>query len=77
MPLRRGWSGGAKLLDKLAMRDVLHVLMRIIEGQGPIVHAVGAGGDVLTFFRSSIFSVFFLPLGERVRYKLKYFSKGR
>ena len=41
------------------------LLIRIIVGHGPTVHAVGAGGDVWTFFLSSISSLFFLPLGRR------------
>ena len=47
-------------------RGVLLVWM--IVGQGPIALAVGAGGGcVWTFFLSSIFSLFFLPLfGKRL-----------
>ena len=38
----------------------------MIEGQGPIVLAVGAGGGVVwTFLLSSIFSLLFLPLFGR------------
>ena len=37
----------------------------MIVGQGPIALAVGAGGGVWTFFLSSIFSLFFLPLFGR------------
>ena len=44
-------------------RGVLLVWM--IVGQGPIALAVGAGGGVWTFFLSSIFSLFFLPLFGR------------
>ena len=56
-------------------RDVL--LIWIIIGQGPIALAVGAGGVVWTFLSSPIFSLFFLPLSETARYRLKYVSKGR
>ena len=41
------------------------LLIWIIEGQGPIVLAVGASGVVWTFFLSSITSLFFLPLSGR------------
>ena len=44
----------------------------IIVGQGPTALAVGAGGVVWTFF----FSLFFLPLWETARYRLKYCLKG-
>ena len=37
----------------------------IIVGQGPTALAVGAGGVVWTFFLSSIFFHFFLPLSGR------------
>ena len=40
------------------------LLIWIIVGQGPIALAVDAGGVVWTFFLSSIFSHFFLPLWE-------------
>ena len=54
------------MLSKLSVRGVL--LMWIIVGQGPIALAVGASGGCLLFgyfFLSSIFSLFFLPLGRR------------
>ena len=41
------------------------LLTWITIGQGPIVLAVGAGGVVRTFFLSSIFFLFFLPLFGR------------
>ena len=41
-------------------RGVLLIWIKVI--QGPTVLAVGAGGVVGTFFLSSIFSRFFLPL---------------
>ena len=59
----RGWSGGAKVLGKLSVPELLLVWM--IVGQGPIALAVGAGGVVWTFFLSSIFSLFFLPVFGR------------
>ena len=52
------------------------LLIWIIVGQGPVALAVGAGGGVWTFFLSSIFSFFFLPLWETARYRLKYCLKG-
>ena len=42
--------------------------------QGPIVLAVGAGGDCLDIFFSSIFSL--LPVWETDRYRLIYCLKG-
>ena len=42
-----------------------------IVGQGRIALAEGAGGDCLDVFLSYIFSFFFLPLWETVRYSLK------
>ena len=43
----------------------LHLFFFVV-GQGPIALAVGAGvGFVWTFFLSSIFSLFFLPLFGR------------
>ena len=41
------------------------LLVWMIVGQGPIALAVGAGGGIWTFFLSSIFSLFFLPLFGR------------
>ena len=41
------------------------LLIWIIEGQGPIALAVGAGGGCLDIFLSSITSLFFLPLSGR------------
>ena len=48
----------------------------VIVGQGLIALAVGAGGFVWKFFLSSIISLFFLPLWETARYRLKYCLKG-
>ena len=47
----------------------------MIVGQGPIALAVGAGGGCLDIFLSSIFSLFFLPLWETARYRMKYCLK--
>ena len=44
-------------------RGVLLIWIRV--GQGPTVLAVGAGGDCLDIFLSSIISLFFLPLSGR------------
>ena len=41
------------------------LLVWMIVGQGPIALAVGAGGDCLDIFPSSIFSLFFLLLFGR------------
>ena len=57
----RGWSGGAKVLGKLLVPG-------IAVGQGPIVLAVGAGGDCLDIFLSYITFLFFLPLTGRRPY---------
>ena len=48
----------------------------MIVGQGPIALAVGAGGDVWTFFLSPIFSLLSPSLWETARYRLKYCLKG-
>ena len=61
--LARGWSGGATVLGKLPVLGRPTNLDKI--GQGPTALAVGAGGVVWTFFLSSIFSRFFLPLSGR------------
>ena len=53
----------------------LSVLGRPTKGQGPTVLAVGAGGG-LDIFLSSILSLFFLPLWETARFRLKYYLKG-
>ena len=55
-------------------RGVLLIWIKV--GQGPTALAVGAGGVVSTFFLSSIFSRFFLPLWETARYRLKYCLEG-
>ena len=48
----------------------------MIVGQGSIALAVGAGGDLFGhFFLSSTFSLFFLPLRETDRYRLRYCLK--
>ena len=51
------------------------LLIWIVVGQGPIALAVGAGGDCLRIFFSRVFSLFFLPLWETARYRLKYCFK--
>ena len=53
------------------------LLIFVIVGQGPIGLAVGADGACFDIFSlSSIFSLFFLPLYETARYRLKYYHKG-
>ena len=70
IPNFRGRSGGAMVLGKLPLLDVL--LIWIIVGQGPTVLAVGGGRGCLDiFFFSSIISVFFLPLSGRWRWDVK------
>ena len=69
------WSGGAMVLGKLPVLGRPKIWM--ILGQGPIAHAVGAGGGCL-----DIFTLFypFSPLSpsfwETARYRLKYCLKG-
>ena len=58
----------------LQCRGVL--LIWIIVGQGPIAFAVGAGGDCLDIFLSSILSLLFLPRWETAQYRLKCCLKG-
>ena len=48
----------------------------ILVGQVPTALAVGAGGVVWTFFRSSITSFLSPSLWETARYRLKYCLKG-
>ena len=65
--VRRGWVN-------FHCRGVLQIW--IIVGQGPIALAVGAGGDCIDFFLSTIVSLYFLPLWETARYRLNYCLKG-
>ena len=51
------------------------LLIWIPVGQGSIALA-GAGGGCLDIFLSSIISLFFFPLWETARYRLKYCLKG-
>ena len=44
----RGWSGGAKVLDKLPVPRRPTILITV--GQGPTALAVGAGGGGLDIF---------------------------
>ena len=48
----------------------------ITVGQGPTALAVGAGGGCLDIFYSHLSFLFFLPLWETTRYRLKYCLKG-
>ena len=70
----RGWSGGAMALGKLPVPGRPTNLVRV--GQGPTALAVGAGRGCLDILLSSIISIFFLPLWETARYRLKYCLKG-
>ena len=58
-----GWSGGAMVLGKLPVPG--RPTIWIIVGQGPTALAVGAGGDCLDIFLSTIISLFLLPLSVR------------
>ena len=70
-----GWSGGAKVLDKLPVPGVL--LTWITVGQGPTVLPVGTGGDCLDIFSLVYhFSLLSPSLWETARYGLKYCLKG-
>ena len=73
IPTYLGWSSGAMVLGKLPVPGVL--LIWIIVGQGLIALAVGAGGGCLDIFVLLSF-LFFLPLWETDRYRLKYCLKG-
>ena len=70
-----GWSGGAKVPDKLPAPGRPTILITV--GQGPTVLAVGAGGGCLDIF-TLIYSVSTLSpsLWETARYRLKYCHKG-
>ena len=70
-----GWSGGAMVVGKLPVPGRPTIWM--IEVQGPVVLAVGAGGcclDISTLLY--LFSPLFPSFWETVRYRLKYCLKG-
>ena len=65
-PEQKGGGGGPVVRwcwVNFQCRGVLLIWTKV--GQGPTALAVGAGGVVWTFFLSSIFSRFFLPLSGR------------
>ena len=70
-------SGDGRVLRRylvnIQYRGVQLIWMIVV--QGPIALAIGAGRVVWTFFLSSIFSLFFLPLWETVRCILKLLSQ--
>ena len=73
--LRRGWSGGAKVLGKLPVPGRPTILITV--GQGPTALAVGAGGGCLDIFTLIYpFSSLSPSLWETARYRLKYCLKG-
>ena len=73
--LREGGSGGAMVLGNLPVPWRPTILM--IEGQGHITLAVGAGGSCLDIFTLLYpFSLFSPYLWETSRYRLKYCLKG-
>ena len=71
----RGWSGGAKVLDKFTVPGRPTILITV--GQGHTALAVSAGGGCLDIF-TLIYP--FLPLSpslwETARCRLKYCLKG-
>ena len=70
-----GRSGGAMVLGKLPVPGRPTIWM--IEGQGPIALAVGAGGGCLDIFTLLyLFSSLSPSLWETARYRLKYCLKG-
>ena len=56
----RGWSGGAKVLDKLPVPG--RPIIWMIVGQGPIALAVGAGVGCLNIFTLYYPFSYLLPL---------------
>ena len=74
LDLNCGWSGGAKVLDKLPVTGRPTIWMTV--GQRPIAHAVGAGGDCLDIFTLLYPSSPLSPsLWETARYRLNYSLK--
>ena len=52
-------------------------MVRWYDGAGPIALEVDAGGGMFGHFSLIyLFFLFFLPLWETARYRLKYFLKG-
>ena len=70
------FTGGGRVVRRCCVnfqcRGVL--LIWLIVGQGPIALAVGAGGRCLDIF--SLVYLFFFPLSETARYRLKCCLKG-
>ena len=69
-----GWSGGAKVLDKLPVPGRPTIWM--IVGQGPIALAEDAGGGCLDIFTLRYPFPLSPSLWEAARYRLKYCLKG-
>ena len=70
-----GWSGSAMVLGKLPVPGSPTIGM--LEAQGPIALAVGAGGCCLDIFTLLyLFSPLSPPLSEAAQYRLKYCLKG-
>ena len=63
LPLRWGWSGGAKVLGKRPVPGRLAIEM--IVGQRPTVLALGAGWGLFGHFYSPLSFLLFLPLSGR------------
>ena len=62
LSLCRGWSGGAKVLDKLSVPGRPTIWINV--GQGPSALAVGAGGGCLDIFTLLYLFSFSLSLGD-------------
>ena len=82
-----GCLGGAKVLSKLSESDSEGFLptlsvpgrptnLDICKARAYCACGRCGRGVVWTFFLSSIFPLFFLPLWETARYRLKYYPKG-
>ena len=59
------YRGRKTTTQPINQKDKTSLRFCAIVGQGPTVLAVGAGGDIWTFFLSPIISLFFLPSGRR------------
>ena len=66
---------GDRRVVRWCLENALLIWIRV--GQGPTALAIGASGGCLDIFLSSISSLFFLSLSEKItRYRMKYFLKG-
>ena len=74
-PVVWGWSSGAMVLGNILVPGRPTNLDNS-RARAYIELAVGAGGGCLDIFSLIYFFLFFLPLWETVRYRLKYCLKG-